>query len=417
MRPLGPLFACATLLLCAVAPLPGSATASAPPGEVLARAAAAYEAGRCAEVLSLLAPLAARDPSALDGLAEYRRGWCTSRLRRGDPRPFYRRAAEKLSRGAGRPGAALDVHFYLVNALLNLGRKDEAREAARQALELVRQGKIRVPGDDPRAWFRLGKLARDAGRPGDAREPFSRALDLVERGKNLRRAYLERIAGAAAAMGDGDLAGRAARLLGKDDRSPRGLAARARALLAAGRLEEARQAWREAARQPGDRGMEARYALHVLDRVAELDSWGMRPATTTADGREIASLDGAGLRAALAATAREAFRVMERPAVEVPRRRRPGTKPAPSPETREALRRVQARMCGLLLEALRRGVDLRPWAAVRDGYAPLLFHPWEKLYLQRVRRSREPLVIGRTREAGAGAGAPPPASPGGNPGR
>jgi len=388
------------LVFLALSPLPAAvvrpaAAADPAPAATLERAAAAYEAGRCAEVLSLLAPLAARDPDALDGLSEYRRGWCTSRLHRGDPRPSYERAAEKLAREAAEPTASLDVHFYLVNALLNLGRKDEAREAALRALDLVQRGTLQVPEDDPRAWFRLGKLARDADRPEEAREPFTRALDLVEAGRPLRRAYLERIAGAAAAMGDGALAERAARLLGKGDTTPRGVFARARALLAAGRLDEAREAYRDAARRPGDRGMEARYALHVLDRVDELGEWGLSPATTTADGRPIASLERAGLRAALAATAREAFRAMQAPPVEVPRRKRPGTKPAPSPETREELHRVQARMCGLLLEALRRGIDLRPWAAVRDGYAPLLFHRWEKLYLDRARKEREAQVIER----------------------
>ncbi len=381
------------LLVLLAVPVLRARAAGAGPDDTLARAARAYEEGRCAEVLSLLAPLAARDPAAVDGLSEYRRGWCTSRLHRGDPRPYYERAAEKLAREAGEPGAPLEVHFYLVNALLNLGRKDEARNAARRALQLVERGELVVREDDPRAWFRLGKLARDAGRPGDAREPFSRALDLVERGKHLRRAYLERIANAAAAAGDGKLAERAARLLGRETSSPRGVFARARALLAAGSFDEAREAYREAARQPGDPGMEARYALRVLDRVEELSAWGLSPATTTADGRPIADLDTAGLRAALAATAREAFRVMETPPVEVPRRKRAGTKPAPSPETREALHRVQARMCGLLLEALRRGIDLRPWAAVRDGYAPLLFHRWEKLYLERARDQREGQLI------------------------
>jgi len=383
----------ALLLLLLFAAVPASG-AGDEPSAVLDRAARAYEAGRCAEVLSALTALASRDPDALDGLAEYRRGWCTARLRRGDPRPWYRRAAEKLSREAARDEASLDVHFYLVNALLNLGRKDEARSAAARALALYRQGSLVVPTDDPQAWFRLGKLARDAGRPAEAREPFARALELAEAGHPLRRAYLERIAAAAAKMGDASLGDRAARLLAaRGDTSVRGLLARARALLAAGRLEEAREAWREAAGLPGDAGMEARYALHALDRVAELEEWGLTPATTTADGRPIADLDDAALRAALAQAARDAWKAMEAPPVEVPRRKRPGTKPAPSPETREALHRAQAQMCGLLLAALRRGIDLRPIAAVRDGWAPLLFHRWEKLYLDRARREREGAVI------------------------
>ncbi|MFN7966596.1 MAG: hypothetical protein U0V87_13005 [Acidobacteriota bacterium] len=135
--------------------------------DALMLAAAAYEAGRCAEVLSLYAGLPA--DTALDGVSQYRWGFCLAEQRQPGAEERYSKAAEQLGREADRPGSNLLVHFYRVNALLNLDRKDDAKAAALAAITAWKGARFTVPADDAVSWFRLGKLTVDSGDAGRAR--------------------------------------------------------------------------------------------------------------------------------------------------------------------------------------------------------------------------------------------------------
>ena len=360
---------------------------------LLARAAAAYDQGRCTEVINAYTQAEARQPEAIDGIAEYRWGFCLAHLRRPGARERYEVAIDKLGEVAGQPGARLEEHFYLVNALLNLGRSNDARQRAARAVAAWKGGELTVPEDQPEAWFRLGKLFRDSGDAAGAVEPFTRAVEAAEQGAPLRDAYLERIARGAGQVGQQELALRAARLLEKEGQAGATSMLRvARARLAGGDFEGARRAFSEAARGRGEMALAAQYALRGLDRIAELSKWGAELPTTTPDGRALASLGPAEIKDELTAAAREAWTALSGRIVEAPRKKKPGTRPVAHPETRAAMRRAQTRFAGVLAEAMRRGLPLREWN-VQIGIGPLIFHPWPKLLQQRAGKERSGQLI------------------------
>lgn len=363
------------------------------------QAAAAYDAGRCAEVLSLLEGLPADAAAALDGVSLYRWGFCAGSTGRGDAYSYYRRAAEKLQAETAAPGAPLDAYFYRVNALLNLDLTSEAAAAAKQAVERYQAGTLTVPQDDAGAWFRLGKLFNDAGDPQGAMTPFGRALDAAAaRPGALRTAYLERIANAARLAGNDAIAQRANALLlpagSGPGAAPDNPLQRMRALVRAGQYDEASKLLTELARDRGDLGMIAQYAQGALDRVREVTARGGRPEPrASVEGR---SYPGTlSLEEALAATGREGWAAIgEGRVVEVPRKNRslPGTRPAASAETMERLLPIESRFAGLLLDAVSSGAPLREWA-VQGGFAPLILQPWERLVIDRDSTARQAQVI------------------------
>ncbi len=351
----------------------------------MSRAAESYEAGRCAEVLAAFETLDEAARAGLDGLAHYRWGYCTGALRRGDPVPHYREAARLLSAAAGT-SQDLGTHFYLVNALLNLGRADEAAAAARRAVALWKSGRLTVPQGRPNAWFRLGKLFRDAGDAKGALDPFRRALDAeVTHAGTLRTAYLERIADGARQAGDVALAERAQSLLdARRPGDPKNLVRRARTLLAADKLDEAQAAFDAVRRRGGDLGMAAQYASSVIDRIREVRKEGLEPATALADGTPLAEVTD--LAAALRDAAGRASQALAGPAEERRRRKGEGVRFVPTPAAKAELLLVQAEFVGLLREAAVRGAPLREWA-VQGGYAPLIHHRWIKLFRQRAEQA------------------------------
>lgn len=395
MRPLSIFAVVAILAAAGAGPAP-----AAPPAEAAAAAAAAYEAGRCADVLAAFGGLAASDAEALDGVSLYRWGFCAGSARQGDAYGYYRRAAEKLQVETASPDAPLDAHFYRVNALLNLDLSAEAQAAAALAVERWNGGSLIIPQEDAAAWFRLGKLHHDAGDAAGAMVPFGRALDLAEaRPGSLRSAYLERIANYARLAGDEKTMARANALLLSAAEGTAGgenPVQRVRALVRAGRYDEARGLLEPLARDRGDLGMTAQYALGAIDRALEVLARGASP-----DPRA-ASVDGAetypgamGLESALAMTGREAFAaIAEGRVVEAPRRNRdlPGTRPVASRETLERLTPIEARFAGLLIDAVATGAPLREWA-VQGGFAPLILQPWERLVVERESEVRRGQLI------------------------
>ena len=366
----------------------------------VARAAEAYEAGRCADVLTAFGTLPADAATSLDGVSLYRWGFCAGSTGRGDAFDYYRRAAEQLQAETASPGAPLDAYFYRVNALLNLDLQPEAQAAAKLAVERYQAGTLTVPQDDAAAWFRLGKLYTDAGDPQGAMKPFGRSLDAAAaRPGSLRSAYLERIANYARQAGNAELAQRANGMLLAAGAATPGAAAdnplqRMRALVRAGQSDEARKVLEELARDRGDVGMVAQYALGALDRVRDVEAQGGKPdPRTTVEGR---SYPGAlSLEEALTATGREGWTAIGAGrVVEVPRKNKslPGTRPAASAETLAQMLPIESRFAGLLLDAVSTGAPLREWA-VQGGFAPLILQPWERLVVDRDSAARQPQVI------------------------
>ena len=379
------------------------AGAAVPPewSPALTRAAEAYEAGRCADVLAAFGTLPADAAVSLDGVSLYRWGFCSGNAGRGDAFDFYRRAAEKLQLETASPGAPLDAYFYRVNALLNLDLQPEAEGTARLAVERYQAGALTVPQDDAADWFRLGKLYTDAGDPQGAMKPFGRSLDAAAaRPGSLRSAYLERIANYARQAGDTALAQRANGMLLATGGTTPGAAPdsplqRMRALVRAGQYDEARTTLEVLARDRGDAGMVAQYALGALDRVRDVEAQGGKPdprATVEGGG---SYPGGLSLEEALAVTGREGWGAIgEGRVVEVPRKNRslPGTRPAASPETLARLLPIESRFAGLLLEAVATGAPLREWA-VQGGFAPLVLQSWERLVIDRDSAARQSQVI------------------------
>jgi tetratricopeptide (TPR) repeat protein len=357
-----------------------AAAAEGASGEAAAeRIAKAYENGRCAEVLALAQQLEGRAPGSVDGLTYYRWGFCAARTRRGDPVAHYERAAQLLGEAVASGEAGLQQHFYRVNALINLRRAEQAGSAAQEAVEHWESGQLTVDEDSPAAWFRLGKLYRDAGRGAGALEPFGRALDLAEEGKPLRDAYLERIARGGREAGDTELAARASALLGEEvPQQPDEALRLARTRLAANDMAGARKAFEAASKASGNLGMTARYAVKAIQRAEELERFGAKPITSLPDGTALSRIPLNRLRRELAETAQRAFRAIAHPTIERARRRGPGTRPAAAPETIRRIREIQPQFAGLLIEALRRGAPIRAWA-VQSGYGPLVHHRWIKL--------------------------------------
>ncbi|UCF67014.1 MAG: hypothetical protein JSV80_14705 [Acidobacteriota bacterium] len=396
---LGPLFfalvASGLAFLAAVSPARGQA--ASPPAEVLdqlERAGEAYEAGQCSRVLAIYAAIERDQPGQLDGIAHYRRGFCSEFLGRGPGRPDYQAAAALLADEVQHPTAPLEAHFYRVNALLNLEQVDQSKAAAQQAVAAWKAGSLLVAQDSPDAWFRLGKLFRDAGDGPGAVEPFRRALETAEKRQlPLRTAYLERIVRAAREVNAGQLLLMASKELEKvAPQSPRASIGLARARLAQGDLNGARETYGALKSERGDVGMEAQYALAAIDRAEEVSEAGLAPMRELADGRPLSSLSIEELRESLVSLVKDVANAMSGPAIEVPRKRRPGTRMAPAPELRDELWDLQARFSGVLLECAQRGVPMREWA-ISHGFAQLVYSPLEKVFVHQQRERRERALI------------------------
>lgn len=355
--------------------------------EAAIQAAVAYDAGRCSQVLGILGALPEASVAALDGVSHYRWGYCQGLLRRDSPLDQYRESARKLAVEAEAEDASVDAYFYRVNALLNLRKSDEAREAAARAVERWKGGTLTVAQDDGRAWFRLGKLHRDAGQTKGAAEPFKRALALHDAGDSrLNDAYLQRIADGLRAAGDDEGAMKALAALQKlRPADPQTALREARTLIAGGDYEAARKLVQKARAGTGDTAMLAQYTAYGIVRLQELAKWDLAPAESLADGTPIVEAD---LRGELRASAREAFQLFQGPAIEVPRKKNKAvTRLKPAPEVDEQMRITQSIFCGLLKEALLRGAPLREWA-IADGYAPLIHHPWRKLFREQAEKRK-----------------------------
>lgn len=386
-----PLRPCFRLILPLAMVAAGVSRAGDPPADPLLLASIAYDAGRCNEVLAIYQALP--PATRVDGVSMYRWGFCLADTGQADGSERYERAAEQLATELSGSPTPLLLSFYRVNALLNLGRRDEAATVAREAITAYRDGRYELEGEYAFAWFRVGKLMLDAGEPQAALVPYRRAVELGKaQPGTLRTAHVERIASLASTQGDTALAADATALLEQlAPGSPRVALQRAHLLLLGGRWDEARALLKPFARGATDAEMEARYALALVDRAAEVAGWALRPADQTADGVVISGLSGDELLAALQAGTQRAYRAMLGPAREVALKRG-GTRAAPTPETATAMRESQAEMVGLWLEALGRNAPLRVWAT-QAGFPMLINQKWELLFSQRLDQYGERLTL------------------------
>lgn len=377
----------AALAVLALTILPHKSLAAGDADPLMA-AAAAYEAGRCAEVLSLYSGLPGG--ATLDGVSQYRWGFCLAEQRQPGAEERYTKAAEVLGREAAGARAPLLVHFYRVNALLNLERKDEAKDAALTAIAAWKAGQLTVPADDAVSWFRLGKLTSDSGDAKGALDPFRRAIAIAASQPGaLRQAYLERIGNYAREQGDTELSAAALAELEKvAPSSPKTLLQRAQLLIEARRWDEAKALLDPAGRGPSDEAMSARYTAGIVDRAREVDGWKLAFGKQTANGRAFSSLKDEELLQAIAEAGAAGYRAMSGASREVARKRQGGTRPVPTPATAADMQQAQAVFVGALLEALRRSAPLQEWA-VQGGFPLLIYQPWETLFNQRLEQSGE----------------------------
>jgi tetratricopeptide (TPR) repeat protein len=433
----------APILLLALLAAPGASSA----GETQSRGDAAYEAGRFSEALA--AYRQAEAAGELDGVGLYRMGYCVGAVERNGEasREVYARAAERLNEESARSGASLETHFYRVNVLLNLGREEEARQAALRGVEAAEAGAFaeRTGGT---AWFRIGKIYRDAGKGPEALVPLARALEAWERDGQAVPAYVERIVSFALEEADSRLARRGTALLA---RTPGGRDRAARAELALlvreGSLAEARAFAATGALRvsPTDQ----RYVESLLDRLADRDGQPVPLPTELSDGRPLRRLEAEEVRAELIGASRSLALLVARPprwlalrqaqlqATSVAGQALLGGTALPCPgaalladrrlsailgrevlgrlgpeelrgpgwtaEERSEVVRAYRLFLALAQEALIRAAPLRAWAT-EGRYAPFLFKPLPRLARDRhgIRRS-----LARGEEGEAPAAGPP----------
>lgn len=387
---------CVPLVLLAVLAAPDAASSPAPDAVAtqIERVASAYDQGNCTEVLAAIRSLPNPEQDlALDGLSQYRWGFCLGLTGQGDPNSHYTAAADILGLELKSRSPRLDAFFYRVNALQNLKRADEATATAKDAIARWKAGTLTAPAGAPASWFQLGKLFVDGGDPKGAAAHYRRALDAAAESKRpLRSVYTERIADFALAHKDTDLARKAVSALSAADPDSLSTIERSgRLLLALGDVAGARDQFRKAGRIAGEAAVEVQYMASALDRVLELNEWGEKPRDTLPNGKAISGLSSDELQAALRDCATD-FRQVQGPVVEVPRPKGPGTRPAPHPAVARRLHEVQARFAGLLLEALRRQATLQEWS-VPDGYAQLIRSAWAGAFMQRADPDRSSQLI------------------------
>lgn len=284
--------------------------AAAVAGEIQDRGDAAYEAGRFHE--ALVAYREAESAGELDGVGLYRMAYCVGSVERNAEasREIYDRAAEALGEEALLDGASLETHFYRVNVLLNLGRDEEAREAAARGVEAYESGAF-ISRTDGTSWFRIGKMFRDAGRGDEALAPLGRALETWEKDGQPVAAYVERIVTFALEESDSALARRGTALLARTP-GGRGRAARAELalLVREGNVAEARAFLASGAL--GDSVTERRYLDSVLERLTNAKGEPLPLPGELPDGRSLARLEAEAVRAELIGASRSLGQLVAR---------------------------------------------------------------------------------------------------------
>lgn len=395
----------------ATAPVPGSLEAAAlpcpepalpepaPPSQTLRDAMAAYDAGQYGRAMPLFEALDTDDSA--DGATLYRLAYCYSTI--PDPQKSqstYDRARSVLEAKVATPGATLEEHFYLVNALLTLERDQDARAAAEKAVAAVESCRLPVlPG--ALSHFRLGKLYGDAGRIDRQVSWYRRALAGFDTDPAAPRAYVNRarLTVLGFDVEQGNWAAVIPSLQRERAQNPRSTEAAGllfAAQIRSGDLEAALATVESIRKGGGDLGDSAVYLEGIVTTVKRMASAGHSLPAREPDDRSPMSLtreeligtpEKDGLRGGrfqeaaqvgrqlISAEAEDgSYRIEER-----------GPKKIPVKLPGEALLRriddAQGRFISLCLEAFRRGMPLQE-LTFRTGAQQLLVHDWRQLWVQ-----------------------------------
>lgn len=233
-----------------------------------------YDEGRYTEARALLEELDAEGEAT--GSELYRLFYCQQSDGDGETsQKTLQRAMERLEREV-EAADDLEVPFYLVNAYQNVGRADDAKRVAAQALARVESGELRKPKGGVGS-FRLGKLYADQGNVEQATSWYEQAIDELEEDPSRNEGYVRWASRylARPAFGSGDWAA-AERYFSAALAGGRGSAgdfdqlAIARTRL--GKYDSAVEAWKKAEELgPGD-GNRPRYCAALAKMAATLGS-------------------------------------------------------------------------------------------------------------------------------------------------
>jgi tetratricopeptide (TPR) repeat protein len=366
----------AAVVLLALVPVAGCASRGPGPTEVPPAAAAEptpaeravqmYDEGRYEEARVAIEALEQGGP--LSGPLLYRLGFCYGQARDTNRQnDLMRRALGELEKEAASADS-LEVSFFLANALNNVGRIPDAKNAAARATARIENGEWPKPVA-PIDLFRAGKLYQDQGRRDEAMQKYRAALAgwdskgaKVPGYRRWALRYLSQEAFSAAdhRQAETDLAA----LVALGGASPQ---EHDRLAVARVKLKDwpgAAAAWREAERLDPANADRPRYCrnLAVLAQSA-----GQVPVAAPS-GAAWSSLSQAELDALMA----EQAKTLREARAEVVA----GVSAERKAELAERVVRARGAFVGAGLEYAMRYLDIRQ-ASFTGGYAPLIFHPEE----------------------------------------
>jgi tetratricopeptide (TPR) repeat protein len=351
---------------------------------------AAYDAGLYPEALTLFEAVDAE--GAADGLVLYRMAYCYSAVQRDRTRSqqTYERALSALEGRVATATARLEEHFYLVNALLNLGRPEEAKVAAARATEAVESCAVAV-GPDGTSAFRVGKLYGDSGNTERQAAWYRRALAQFDSEPSPPPAYIERAVTALAsfALEGGDWDDAAARLERLHGLYPDNSSTLLRLYVAqalSGDFDGASESLRKAREAGGARSEDIVYLEGMLKKTRRIMGAGHPISVTEPDGRTYPSLSRAELEERIRAAITDGRELIGAPAeegsyvIELRGKQKRELK-VPGPELLARIDTAQARLLMLSFEIVRRDLSMRE-TAFAAGAAPLILHDWRGQWIQ-----------------------------------
>ena len=322
------------------------------------------------------------DARALDGPLLYRLFYCEKVTGHpDDARKALDRARETLEAEAGDP-RSLESAFYLANAYTNLGRAEDAKEAAHAMTAAVESGKAKVPASAI-GLFQLAKLYQDQGHQSDAERFYRKAVDAFDLsggryGGNIRWA-LRYLGNGALARSEFAAAETAfARLTAVGGADAADWDALAVARVRQRKYAEGAEAWRSAVKADQANADDPRYAARLADVAASIAPL----PTGIAGGTAFSAMAQADLTsylkskpAAVSAAQARAAEAMHPDASGVPTQ---PLEPKLRKELTEALLQTRREFTAAGLEFALRHFGIRE-TAFREGYAVLIFQDsiWE----------------------------------------
>jgi tetratricopeptide (TPR) repeat protein len=353
------------------------------------RGVAAYLLGHYQDALPDLET--ARDGGVDRGSLLYMLAFCYDNVRH-DPeaaRQGYDAAQKKLEAETAAPKPELESFFYLSNHLLNRHDNENSKRIALDALARIADHKLKV-GKDGVSQFRAGKLHTDAGKDAEALEYYRRAIAAFKKDKSPPPAYLERslepVLRADTAKGDPKtLSEEWEKLLALNPNVADGQWNLAQTSLQAGRYAVARDAFKKAQAQGGDRSQEAYYAERLSDGAQTLVTSGFTIPTKDTDGKEIRSLSNDDLQERIKERGKTAAELLAREVkreefdVFPPANAKARARVLPGAKLMTEFGEARKPVVALTIELVRRGLPLQE-SAFTGGYAPLIIQNWVDLW-------------------------------------